>query len=106
VRVRPDDTADRLYKRVMKLEYGVFKEAWPQLASGTNARKAQSISEGSSHGKDAITSIQRIDLKAPPDAGEVLRRLRALTTSEVSEAAYFEVDGTKHRLQLVFPPKK
>jgi methionyl-tRNA formyltransferase len=106
VRILPDDTADRLYKRVMKLEYAVFKEAWPKLASGTNSRKPQIISKGTFHGKETITNIQRLDLKAPSDGEEVLRRLRALTTSVLSEAAYFEFNGTKHRLQIAFPDNK
>jgi methionyl-tRNA formyltransferase len=106
VRILPDDTADRLYKRVMKLEYEVFKEAWPEVADGTYTRKPQALSEGTFHRKEDFKTIQQFDLSEVTDAEKVLRRLRALTTNNIDEAAYFEVNGIKHRVQLKFPGKE
>jgi len=106
VRILPDDTADSLYKRVMKLEYEVFKEAWPSIADATYTRKAQVLSEGTFHRKDDIRKIQRLDLSEVTDAEKVIRQLRALTTNDIEEAAYFEINGTKHRVQIKFPDKE
>ena len=106
VRILPDDTADRLYKRVMKLEYEVFKEAWPSIADGTFTRKPQDLSAGTFHRKEDIKTIQRLDLDEVSKAEDVIRRLRALTTNDIEEAAYFEVNGKKHRVQIKFPEKE
>jgi hypothetical protein len=34
------------------------------------------------------------------NAGNLLRRLRALTTSDPAEAAYFEADGARFRVRV------
>jgi methionyl-tRNA formyltransferase len=102
MRVRPDDTADSLYRRVLKLEYEAFKEAWPSIVNGTYTRKPQTSNEGSYHRKEDIKSIQRLDLRAVSKTEDVIRRLRALTTSDIEEAAYFEVKGKKYRMQIEF----
>ncbi len=102
MRVRPDDTADSLYRRVLKLEYEAFKEAWPSIVSGTYTRKPQTSNEGSYHRKEDIKSIQRLDLQAVSKTEDVIRRLRALTTNNIGEAAYFEVKGKKYRMQIEF----
>ena len=36
---------------------------------------------------------------------DVLRTLRALTTNDVDEAAYFEVDGRRYRVQVTITPE-
>jgi methionyl-tRNA formyltransferase len=106
VRILPDDTADSLYKRVMKLEYEVFKEAWPSIADGTFTRKPQDLSAGTFHRKEDIKTIQRLDLDEVSKAEDVIRRLRALTTNDIEEAAYFEVNGIRRRVQIKFPDKE
>jgi hypothetical protein len=44
--------------------------------------------------------IRKIDLSAGCVAGDLIRRLRGLTTSEVDEAAYFIENGKKYRIQV------
>ena len=106
VRVLPYDTADSLYQRILQVEYAVFKEAWPSIVNGTYARTRQSLTEGTSHCKEDIETIQPIDLEEVADAEKLLRRLRALTTNNPDEAAYFEVNGIKRRVQVKFPEKQ
>ena len=36
---------------------------------------------------------------------DTLRTLRALTTNDVDEAAYFEVDGRRYRVQVTITPE-
>ncbi|HSC28709.1 MAG TPA: hypothetical protein VLD67_15640, partial [Vicinamibacterales bacterium] len=50
-------------------------------------------------------AVQRIDLNAVVSPGDLLRRLRALTTSRVEEAAYFESGGRKYRVQVTITPE-
>lgn len=103
--VRPDDTADTLYRRLLALEVQLFKQAWPLLESLSPPHKAQAGS-GSSHRKSELFSepVQRLDLDSERRVRDVLRQLRALTTNRVNEAAYFEVDGVRYRVQISITP--
>lgn len=98
--VLPDDTADSLYRRVKRLELKIFEEVWPQITGGAFCRKPQPTGEATAHRKADIGSIQLIDLNEEIKAGDLIRRLRALTTSDIKESAYFRDGGCKYRLQL------
>lgn len=98
----PGDTADSLYQRLKLLELAVFREAWPQLVAGTYARTPQDSGAGTFHRKRDLydPSVQRIELEDRVRAGDLLRKLRALTTNRPDEAAYFEQDGRRFRVQV------
>lgn len=100
IEVLPDDTADSLYQRVKRLEFEVFQEAWPSIVSHAYTRKPQSPKEGTTHRSADIASIQPVDLNAQVKAGDLIRLLRALTTNNIKESAYFEADGKRYRIQL------
>ena len=98
----PDDTAHSLYAKLKQLEFDVFCEAWDSIAQNTYQRTPQNTGAGTSHKKADLFNpqIQKIDLDTPRQPGELLRQLRALTTSRIDEAAYFEEDGKKYRVQV------
>ncbi len=100
--VRPNDTANTLYQRLKQLELETFKEAWPSIADGTYVRQIQNPAEGTQHTKNELfdKAIQEIQLEEEMTVGQMLRRLRALTTNQIGEAAYFEVDGKRYRVQV------
>ena len=100
--VSPGDTAHTLYQKLKSLELEVFKEAWPSLSSGSFRRLPQSASDGTCHKRSELLSdcIRRIDLDAPTTARELIRRLRALTTNRIDEAAYYVVGGRCYCLQV------
>jgi len=101
--VSPGDTANTLYQRVKRLELEVFQEAWPGLSDGTFKRLQQTgLSPVTIHQRKELLTpgIQRIDMNTMTKAGDLINRLRALTTDRSSEAAYFERDGVRYRLQL------
>lgn len=100
--VTPSDTADSLYKKLKRLELDVFKQSWPRIVAGSFTREPQNILKGTVHRRSELFSpaVQRIDLDEPMKAGELITRLRALTTNDVSEAAYFEVDGKRYRVHV------
>lgn len=100
IEVLSDDTANTLYKRVMQLEFEVFKEAWPSILSGTYSRKLQLRKEGSAHSKKDIKAIQFVDLNKRVKSENLIRLLRALTTNDIKESAYFEAGGKVYRIQL------
>jgi methionyl-tRNA formyltransferase len=105
--IRPEDTAHTLYLRLLELEVELFKDAWPLLASGSPPRKPQSRDEGTNHvrGDLGADSVRRLDLEASLPVKDLLRTLRALTTNDVDEAAYFEQAGRRYLVQITITPE-
>lgn len=105
--VREGDTAHALYARLKALEVELFAEAWPALVAGTYARRAQPAGGSSRRRAELFTpEVQRLELDAPTTARAVLRRLRALTTSDPRESAYFEDgDGRRLRVRVTIEPE-
>ena len=102
IEVSPEHTAHSLYEQLKELELTVFEEAWPRLLTGKFSRRRQDPSIGSEHGRRDLfqPEIQQIDLNVMVRAGDLLKTLRALTTNRINEAAYFEVDGKRYRVQV------
>lgn len=101
--ISPGDTAHTLYQRLKKLELDVFKEAWPKLVTRSYQRRPQDPAKGTMHKRNELFSelIQRIDLDKSTVAGDLIRRLRALTTNDIKEAAYYEIQGKRYRIQVL-----
>ena len=109
--VSPGDTANSLYRRIKELEFEVFREAWPRLAAGTFRRSPQRDEAGTMHWRSDLLreEVRRLDLDEVVRTGELLRRLRALTTSSPDEAAFYEADGRRYRVQVLIhadPPEE
>ncbi len=106
VEIRPDDTADSLYNRVKDVEYELFRDTWPELANEEYDRLTQSEEEATAHRKADLEGIREIDPEETMQAKDMIRKLRALTTNRVDEAAYFVEDGTRYRIQVEITPDK
>ncbi len=102
--VEPADTADSLYRKALDLEFEVFREAWPALAARTYQRRPQPPADGSAHRKAELAGVQQLDLEAVCTPGQLVTRLRALTTNRLDEACYFEECGKKYRVQVRIVP--
>lgn len=102
VAISPGDTANSLYQRIKLLEFEIFKEAWPSIVENKYQRYKQPPLEGSFHLKGDLLKkeIQSINLNEQIEAGNLINKLRALTTNQIHEAAYYEVDGKRFHLQL------
>ncbi|MCB8984706.1 MAG: hypothetical protein H6659_12830 [Ardenticatenaceae bacterium] len=102
VPVSPGDTAHTLYRKLKNCELVTFQEAWPSIVSGGYVRQRQQGSAGTEHKRSELftSEVQEIDLDQVVEAGELLRRLRALTTSQIEEAAYFVENGRRFRVQV------
>lgn len=103
LQVSGGDTAHSLYQRLKQLELEVFRSSWPQVAAGVFQKTPQDPAAGSVHARAELfsTPIQRIDLDEQVRAGDLVLRLRALTTNRLDEAAYYEMDGKRYRIQVV-----
>jgi len=105
--IRPEDTGDSAYKRALALEFEVFKEAWPSLLSRSYVRIAQDAGAGTTHRAKELyqPEVQELDMEAEVKVGDLLRKLRALTTNRVEEAAYFKVGKTRYRVRVAITPE-
>jgi len=100
IEVRPDDTAHTLYGRALKAELDAFKEAWPLLRDRSYTRTAQDPEDGTSHRQRDLEAMQCLDDLGPMAPGDLIDRLRALTTNDPGEAAFITVDGVRYRVQV------
>jgi methionyl-tRNA formyltransferase len=100
--ITPKDTANSLYQKLKELELNVFIEALPALLSGTFQRTPLNISNGTVHKRRELfdSEIQRIDIERFYKLGDLIDRLRALTTSNWNESAYFNQNGKKYRIRV------
>ena len=100
IEIGPTDTANSLYAKVLKLEEKVFIEALPDLVS-LKPNRTKQTHLGTSHTRKELKNMQKIDENKNATYGEMIDRLRALTTNDISEASYIEKDGKKYAIQIV-----
>jgi methionyl-tRNA formyltransferase len=108
LQVAPGDTADSLYARVKDLELEVFREAFPSLLTGAPPRRPQDISSGTFHRRSELLrpDVREIPADRPTSAGELIDRLRALTTDRIDEAAILVRNGERLRVQVRIVPER
>jgi len=100
VAVAPEDTAHTLYQKLLAEEIRVFTEAWPLLLSGKPPRKPNA--GGTSHRKADLESVREI---TDSEGLRTLKRIRALTTSDLREAAYIREGGRRYLLRIEIVPE-
>lgn len=102
VDIRPDDTAHSLYQRLLVAELDLLRNSWPMIASGEWDLTENTTQAGTAHRKADLFNpeVQRLELDSPTTVGALLDRLRALTTNDPSEAAYFDQDDTRYRIRV------
>jgi methionyl-tRNA formyltransferase len=100
--ILPNDTANSLYIRLKKLELQVFIEALPSILSGDFKRKSLNLNQGTIHKRKDLfkSTVQKIELNESYCASELIDKIRALTTNQWVEAAYFEKNGEKFRVRI------
>jgi methionyl-tRNA formyltransferase len=102
VAILPSDTAHELYQNALRAEEEVFRKAIPLLKKHCLLRKQQR-GKGTAHKKADLEHMRCIDPKTMSEA-EIDRRIRALTTNNPDEAAYFEANGHRHTLRIERTP--
>lgn len=102
VKINPDDTANSLYQRLKEVEFETFQEAFPKLLNENFQKKAQDLTAGTSHVKKDLfkEEVQKIDLEKNYTGRDLIDKLRALTTNDIAEAAYFIKDDVRYRIQI------
>jgi len=100
----PHDTAHSLYQKVLRAEIRLLADAIPAMKAGTVPRR-QTSESGTFHVKKDLEAIRRMDLNKKCRVGDVIDLLRALTTNQPSEAAYFETNGRRYRVRIEIVPE-
>ena len=104
IEVKPNVTANELYQSVLKVEEQLFKDSFTNLLTLKPTRTKQ-VKEGTSYNKKDLAKVQEIDLNEKIFASDLIDKLRALTTNNIDEAAYFIVDEKKYRVQVNIVPE-
>ena len=99
VPIRPDDTAHTLYLRILESEKRLLDEAVPCMLRD-NLGTEQQAPGGTFHRKKDLSRLAHLNLDESQTVREILDRLRALTMSSLSEAAWFSESGQAYRVQL------
>ena len=97
--VLDNDTANSLYKNILALEFEVFCEAFDSIISLQPIRNKQT-NGGSSHKKSDLFKINEINLSENMKIEDLIRKLRALTTNNIKEAAYYNSNGSRYAIQI------
>lgn len=107
VPVLAHDTADTLYGRILRAERSLFEDVWPRVRTGDYATIPNRVDEGSFHAKGDLAErgVRFLDLDETTTGADLIDRLRALTTSDPSEACYFQRDGQTVRVSVELHPE-
>lgn len=97
--VSETDTANTLYKKVLKKEFEVFENAFDMLIT-LKPKRIKQTEIGTSHLKKDLISIQKIELEKSYTGQELINLLRGLTTNNIKESAYFIKNEKKHHIQV------
>jgi methionyl-tRNA formyltransferase len=103
VEVRPDDTSKDLYDRLQREQFLQFKEVWPELKNGAEARE-QNPPRGETHFKEDLGEEAEIDLQEKVKAGKLLDKLRALSFPP-HKTAYFERNNRRYYIEIDITPE-
>jgi methionyl-tRNA formyltransferase len=95
IEISPSDTANSIYQKTLLLEVNVFKEAFPKILT-LNPERISQHKNGTSHLKKELSLIQALT----DTEKSVINKLRALTTNQITEGAYFTEDGKKYYVNV------
>lgn len=100
--VEPTDTGGSLHRKITTGLVELFKDAWPLIRQGRNARIPQDHSRATVHRKAELAEISHIHLDRPYRAGALIDLLRARTYPPYP-SAYFVEGGRRVyvRVQLL-----
>ena len=107
VEIEPIDTGETLFRKEEVALFEVFKESWPAIKDGSNARTPQSqLGVGNHHYGRDVEKIDHIDLSRSYVAKDLVNILRARTFPPYP-SAYFLHEGRRvyMRLSLEYGPE-
>lgn len=103
IEVKLNLTANELYQSVLEVEEQLFKDSFTNLLT-LNPSRTKQVEDGTSYSKKDLAKMQKIDLDDKVFPIDLIDKLRALTTNDIDEAAYFVIDGKKYKIQVNIVP--
>lgn len=101
LKVNSYDTANSLYQKVLALEEKVFIEAFNEIIT-LNPRRIQQKIKGTSYKKVDIEKVQEFKLDDMIIAKDFLNKIRALSTNDVNELAFYYENDKKIGVKVEF----
>jgi methionyl-tRNA formyltransferase len=95
------DTANTLYAKVLKLEEEVFYESFESIINFKICRLKQQI-KGSCYKKNDLQQVREFNLDDNIKVKDFLDKIRALTTNNINEIAYFKENENKIGVKIEF----
>lgn len=105
ISIESSDTANSLYQTVLDKEFDVFIKSFEMILS-LNPKRIKQKAIGTSHNKKDLKTIQKIDLKKQYKGKALINLIRALTTNDITESAYFIENGIKNHIQISIIKRK
>jgi methionyl-tRNA formyltransferase len=105
IEIKPEDTANTLYQKALTAELELFKQSWPDLAEFNYTTSPQPEKEATTHTRGELKKVQKLNLEQSVKTERLIKKLRALTTNQVEEAAYFEKENEKYFIQVEVIPE-
>lgn len=101
IEVKSYDTANTLYAKVLKLEEEVFYESFESIVNFKTCRLKQQF-KGSSYKKNDLQQVREFNLEENVKVKDFLDKIRALTTNNINEIAYFKENENKIGVKIEF----
>jgi len=102
--VEPHYTANDIYQKIKDIEIDIFKDALPKIMNNTLNSKQQS-NDFTEHFKKDLIKVQKINLSENVNCEKFIDKLRALTTNNIKEGAYFIKDSKKYYINIKITPE-
>lgn len=97
--IKPNYTADIIYKKVSNLEKELFINSIEHIKNNTLPRLKQSNINYSNHLKIDLDQVKEIDINND-EVNNLINKLRALTTNDIKEAAFFYINNKKYHITV------
>lgn len=105
VKVRQEDDARDLYERLENAQFKQFVEVWSDIREGNVETTEQDEGEATHHYKKDFVDLWKIDTQSKLEAGELIKRLRALTFPPYKNA-YFVENGKRYYIDIEITPEE
>lgn len=98
LKIEPYYTADIIYKKLCSIEKEVFIKALPHIINKTLPSVKQENEKATSYKKKDLDNIRQIEYTE--NNANLIDKMRALTTNNINEAAYFYKNKKKYLIQV------
>ena len=102
--IEPHYTANDIYHKIKDIELDIFKDALSKIMNNTLESKEQS-KDFTEHFKDDLIEVQKINLDENINCEIFIDKLRALTTNDIKEGAYFIKNNKKYYINIKITPE-